>query len=105
MIINLEQEQKLLQAEIEKRESQIAPIQRELKELRERLSHINALLPSQSGRTKTMEHPPRGVWADLCRRNGWDIGGDSPHRVVRRKDPELHRSIPHLCTYDGRRYP
>ena len=65
MMINLEQEQKSLRAEIEKLESQIAPIQQELQELRERLSHVNALLISQSGGSITAEPLRRGIWSEL----------------------------------------
>lgn len=49
--------------------------------------------------------PDRSNWAKLCRERGWDVGGDSAHRIVLRRDPTLHRSIPHSCKYDGKTYP
>ena len=104
--INLEQEQKLLEAEINKLESQMAPIQRELQGLRERLSHINALLVPKTERSVASDvKVKRGFWSELCRQHGWYVGGDSAHRVVRRRDPKLHNSIPHKCDIDNRMYP
>ncbi len=106
-MINLEQEQKSLEAEINKLESQIAPIQKELQERRERLSHINALLPAKTGSSIAPQpaRVKRGIWSELCRQHSWYVGGDSAHRVVRRQDPKLHSSISHKCDYDGRTYP
>ncbi len=107
MLINLEQEQKSLQAEINKLELQIAPIQKKLQELRERRSHINALLPAKIG-SSIAPQPARvkyGFWAELCRHRGWPARGNSAHRVVIGQDPNLHSSIPHKCDYDNRTYP
>ena len=101
MIINLEQEQKSLEVEIKKLELQILPIQKKLQELRERKFHIDSLL----GQKTEISTPQRVNWAEICREHGWIPGGDSSHRVVRRRDPNLHGSIPHKCHYDGRTYP
>jgi len=105
--INLEQEQQSLAAEILRLEAQIAPLQNQLQAALERLSHIDALLPAGT-RTSTeswSNRLERVNWSELCRQHGWTVGGDSAHRVVRRRDPMLHRSIPHQCDYDGRAYP
>ena len=107
MIIDLEQQQKLLGAEIDKFESEIAPRQKKLQELRERLFHVNALLAAETGRSVTPvpAKAKRGIWSELCRQHGWYIGGNSAHRIVMSQDPNLHSSISHKCGYDGRTYP
>jgi hypothetical protein len=48
---------------------------------------------------------PKGGWKKICNENGWYVGGDSAHRVVRRKDPGLHAGLEHECDYDRRTYP
>ena len=101
MIINLVEEKELLESEISRLELQIAPMNEELQAKRQRLSHICALMND----TPRIPELRRGIWTELCNQHGWQIGGDSAHRVVRRQDSELHSSIPHECPYDGRRYP
>jgi len=107
MVINLEQEQKSLEAEIKKLELQIAPLHKELQERRERLFHVKALRAAKTGNSiaSVSAKVKRGIWSELCRQHGWYIGGDSAHRVVRRQDGKLHSSIPHKCDYDGKTYP
>jgi hypothetical protein len=107
MEINLEQERKSLEARISNLQSRMAPIQKELKELRERLCHVNALIPVEPGMSVSLPYDKLewSFWVKLCRENNWPVGGDSAHRVVRRKDPQLHSSIPHQCKYDGKMYP
>jgi septal ring factor EnvC (AmiA/AmiB activator) len=102
--INLEQEQESLQREIDRLESQIAPLERRRRELRERLSHIAALLPQRNG-IANVRITERINWAEQCRQHNLYVGGDSAHRVLRRELPNLHNTIPHNCVYDGRTYP
>lgn len=103
MIINLVEEKQQLESEISRLEQQIIPIEEELRTKRERLSHVNALMNDNAVNTR-FHTPRRGIWTELCNQHGWQIGGDSAHRVVRRQNPELHSSIPHNCPYDGRTY-
>ncbi len=107
MLFDLENEKKRLEAKISDLELKIEPIQKELRELRERLSHVIALMPAERGESiqSTSDKLPKGYWANLCREHNLYIGGDSGHRVVARKAPQLHRSIPHWCDIDGRMYP
>jgi len=107
MEINLTQEKKSLEVRINELESRIAPIQKELKELRERLVHVNALMPEEQIKSisQSGEKLAKGFWAESARRLNLVVGGDSAHRVVKRKAPEFHASIPHHCDIDGRRYP
>ena len=107
MDINLEQEKKSLETRISNLQSRIAPMQKELNELRERLHHVNALIPVEHGTSVSPpdDKLPRGFWANLCKEKGWPTGVDSAHRVVRKKDPQLHSSIQHQCKYDGKMYP
>jgi len=100
-VIDLEQESKLLAEKIVKLESQSAPIQKELQEARAKKVHVEALL----GQTSQPPNIPKVCWKTLCREHGWDVGLDSAHRVARKRDPHLHRSIPHNCVYDDRIYP
>jgi hypothetical protein len=104
VIINLAQEQSALEEKISELESKIAPLQKEIQESRERLFHVEALL---SAKKEGSIGPVSGKlsWAALCRQHGWPTGGDSGHRVLQRKDPNLHCSIPHECDYDNRTYP
>jgi hypothetical protein len=103
MLINLVEEKELLESEINRLEMQKNPIEEELRIKRERLSHINALINDNGGNVQAPT-PRRGIWTELCNQYGWQIGGDSAHRVVRRQNPDLHSSIPHNCPYDGRTY-
>jgi len=107
MNINLEQEKKSLEEKISNLKSRLAPMQKELNELSDRLIHINALMPVKHGMHVSApdNKPEHGIWARLCRENNWPVKGDNPHRVVRRKDPQLHSSIPHYCKIDGKMYP
>ncbi len=107
MLFDLENEKKRLEAKISDLELKMDPIQKELRELRERLSHVRALMPAERGESiqSTSDKLPKGYWANLCREHNLYIGGDSGHRVVAREAPQLHRSIPHWCDIDGRRYP
>ena len=107
MDINLEQEKKSLETRISNLQSKIAPIQKELNELRERLHHVNALIPVEHGMSVSTNDDKLewGFWSKLCREKGWPVRGDNPHRVVRRKDPQLHSSITHQCKIDGKMYP
>ncbi len=99
--IDLKQEQKSLNERIAKLELQLNPIQKQLQQARERLMHVEALL----GHTSQPASVGRGYWKKLCRQHGWDVGGDSAHRVAKRRDPQLHKSIPHICEIAGRTYP
>lgn len=107
--INLSQEKTRLEEKISKIESRITPLQVELKEYRERLSHVNALMgPAENPEPSTLSfvgEPPKGFWVKKCKELGILVRGDSAHRVLMRHDRQLHDSIPHNCTYDGRRYP
>ena len=107
MEIDLVKEKRLLEARISELESRMAPIQKELKEKRERLMHVKALLPKEQ--IESFSSPgnklPRGFWAKMARELGLVVGCDSAHRVVIREAPETHKSIPHICKYDGKNYP
>jgi len=112
-----EKEEKMLQNELQRErnhltervarlEADLQPRQRELQELRQRLTHVEALLPiEEESREGEAVQLPRGGWANICREHGWQVRGDSAHRVVRREDPALHESIVHWCAYDDRQYP
>jgi hypothetical protein len=106
--INLNQEKALLEEKISSIESQIAPLQAELRECRERLSHVIALMPEEylePSAPSLTDDTGKGFWSKLCAENGLPIRGDSAHRVVMRQDRQLHDSIPHYCIYDRRKYP
>ena len=108
MQIDLDQEKKLLEADIRKLESQIAPLAKELAQKRGLLSNVRALLEAKLGKPSSPQYPDadkKGFWKNLCNEKGWHVGGDSAHRVVLREDPDLHRSIAHKCSYDQRTYP
>lgn len=105
MEINLEQEKKSLLGRINKLEAQIAPLQKELNQNRDRLLHVIALMPVKGNSPKPPSKIEWGYWKKLCREQGWQVGGDSAHRVVKRKNPTLHNSIPHKCDIDGKTYP
>ena len=107
MEIDLMHEKQSLEAKIDDLESRMAPIQKELKELRERLVHVKALIPeeqTESG-SSSDDELPYGFWVKSAGELGLVVGGDSAHRVVKRKAPDFHNSISHQCKYDGRRYP
>ena len=106
MLFDLENEKKRLEVKISDLELKMDPIQKELRELRERLSHVRALMPTEPGVSiqLTSDKLPKGYWAKLCREHNLYIGGDSAHRVVARKAPQLHRSIAHWCDIDERMY-
>ena len=103
----LQRERNRLEERIETLEAELQPRQRELRELRERLGHVKGLLPSEQTTPLGNSQEPlaRVKWARICREHGWQVGGDSAHRVVMRENPPLHRSISHWCTYDNRQYP
>ncbi len=101
----LQRERERLKNQIAEVEADLQPKQAELRELREKLTHIEALLPIEKGGTGSRVKAPPRIWAKLCREHSLQIGGDSAHRVVRRENPVLHQSIPHWCTYDNRQYP
>jgi hypothetical protein len=109
MEINLDRERELTEGRIKELEKQVVPIERELAQLRERLIHVKALMPEgiaiHPDLPPISDHLPKGFWANLAKEHGQKTGGDSAHRVIRRNAPDTHRSIPHLCEYDGRRYP
>lgn len=107
MEINLTQERKTLEERIKVIESRIAPIQKELKELRERLVHIKALMPEEQTKfvSPLEDDTPKGFWSKAAKELGLVVGNDSAHRVVIRKAPEFHRFVPHQCNYDGKTYP
>jgi len=106
MNINLEQEKKILETEIQELERQIAPLQKKLQEKSERLVHIKALLPIKAGEPSVVASAEEKIcWAEICRQHNWPVKKDSGHRVVQRKDPKLHNSIPHYCLPDGITYP
>ena len=106
MNINLEQEKKILETEIQEFEQQIAPLQKKLQEKRERLVHVKALLPVKNGESSVVASAEKKIsWAGICRQHNWPVKKDSAHRVVQRQDPKLHDSIQHHCIYDSRTYP
>ena len=107
MEIDLIKEKKLLEAQINDLESRIAPLQKELKEKRERLVHVKALLPEEQSKPVNPigDKLEKGFWANAARELDLFVGGDSAHRVIKRKAPEFHVSIPHQCDIDGRSYP
>jgi hypothetical protein len=107
MSFDLEGEKRRLEARISELELKMNPIQNELRELRERLSHVIALMPTERGESiqSTSDKLPKGYWARLCREHNLHIGGDSAHRVIARKAPQLHKTIHHWCDIDGRAYP
>ena len=107
MLINeLREKQRSLKEVIAKLEAQMEPIQAELQKKRETLVHVEALLADETGKTAAPERViyKRGIWAKLCWERDWPVKGDSAHRVVMRRDPKLHVSIPHKCCYDGKTY-
>jgi len=102
----LQRERNHLKERIARLQADLQPGQRELQELWERLTHVEALLPiEEESREEGAVALPRGGWANICREHGWQVRGDSAHRVVRREDPALHQSIVHWCVYDDRQYP
>lgn len=101
-IINLEKEKEALKDEIKKLESQINPLQKQLNIAREKLSHVDALLPRKGGSSLTLFAHENVNWSEICRQRGWKYVGYSAHRVVRSKDRTLHDSIPHKCVYNSR---
>jgi hypothetical protein len=44
-------------------------------------------------------------WSALCQSEGLEVGGDSAHRVFAKQRPDMHKTIPHICTLDGKTYP
>ena len=107
MTLDLESEKNRLERKISELELKITPIQKEIRQLRERLSHVSALLPANSSNitNTTTEKLPKGFWKNLCNKHNLYVGGDSAHRVVFRKAPQLHNSIHHKCDIDGKMYP
>lgn len=107
MLFDLENEKKRLEAKISDLELKIGPIQKELKESRERLLHVIALMPTKQGVRiqSASDKLPKGYWINLCREHNIYAGKDSAHRVIARKATQLHRSIPHWCDIDERSYP
>ena len=106
MDINLTQEKESLEAKINDLESRMAPIQKELNEARERLFHVKALMPGEQIKSVTPsgDKLPWGTWAKLAKELKLVVGGDSAHRVVKRKAPQFHDAIAHQCDIDGKRY-
>ncbi|MBI2847343.1 MAG: hypothetical protein HYX82_05635 [Chloroflexi bacterium] len=99
-----------LKETIQKMQQKLRPELEQLDHLRKQLSYVNELLLTLGGQPSstipdTSTSGSSVVWADICQEHGWTVGGDSAHRVVRRKSSSLHESIPHFCPYDKRRYP
>ncbi len=95
-------------------EKRVKPMQEELRRLQEYKQHILGLLQLEAGSSPDRElstpdflRKPGGSphWKRMADQNGYYVGGDSAHRVVRRANPQLHASIPHYCKYDSRQYP
>ncbi len=102
-----------VESDISRIERRLKPMQEELRRLQEYRQHVSGLLQLETGsspdgepRAPDFMRKPSGSphWKRTADQNGYYVGGDSAHRVVRRANPQLHASIPHYCKYDSRQY-
>jgi hypothetical protein len=89
---------------LEKRAIELKVKVEELKQVEDRLRHVEALLGYRQGGDEAVYaiNAPalrRSNWAKLCRDNGLLVGRNSGHRVLIRHKPEIHASIAHTCLY------
>jgi chromosome segregation ATPase len=103
-----------LDEEVAKLEKEISPLREQLARLQEYRKHALRLLELENGaltKLATAEtvvpRKPSGEphWRAIADERGYRVNGDSAHRVIRNRDGQLHGSISHHCTYDGRSYP
>jgi len=104
-----------LDGEIDKLKKLIAPMQEQLDLLLETRKHRLRVLELENGggpRTprilRAVPRKPSGDvhWQAVADQYGYDVGGDSAHRVVARLNPALHASIEHQdCAVEKRSYP
>ena len=114
---NVEDDFERGKADLERQLRELSLLIRPLEELRDSvqkmLQNVHDLIalsqgdemPPRPGIHRDSGHDEPVNWARLCRTHGWTVGNDSAHRVVRRKNPGLHASIPHRCAYDGQDFP
>ena len=99
-----------LEDELRRREEELGQQLRELGErqrvIEDELDHIRALRQRHNG-NESYRIPYRGRqvnWRQIARDHDIPDKGDSGHRDVKRKLPDVHAAVSHYCILDSRQY-